>query len=340
VRVNADHLAALTEFYRRVWDPHTTLEKVEAGRGEAAARNPAMPGEPPPTWLVLRDGEAIAHVTTIPIRVWLHGSDRPAHWVKGLWVLPEFQRSAAGFLVLKAAVGALDGVSLALLHEPSAIRLFQVLGYADLGVLPNKLRLLRAGSLVSRFDVDALGLHGLPRWLHTATRLVRPTAPVLGPCIDAAIALWAGVASPPLGRMRIEVSDEYDRDGVDALWTAVRQQIPAGPLRTGEQIVRRYGRDRDYVFVHIRSNGQLVGLGVVRRPRAEGDARLSGIRISTLPDMLYAPQSPRAGLAVLRGAERAARQLGADALLCGASPGAVDPLLRRRGYLTLPANLH
>ena len=98
----------------------------------------------------------------------------PAYWMKGFWVLPEHQRSAAGFLVLKAAVSALDGLSMALVHEPAAIRLFQALGYADLGALPNKLRLLRAGSLLSRFDADTLGLRGLPSWLRSATRVVRP----------------------------------------------------------------------------------------------------------------------------------------------------------------------
>lgn len=340
VRVNADHLPALTEFYRRAWDPQTTVEKVEAGRAEAAAANPASPGEAPPTWLVLQDGEAIAHVTTIPIIAWLEGRDVPAHWVKGLWVLPEHQRSAAGFLVLKAAVSALDGLSMALVHEPAAIRLFQALGYADLGALPNKLRLLRAGSLLSRFDADTLGLRGLPSWLRSATRVVRPLAPVLGLGIDAATSLWARVASASPRGLRIEIADRCDRDGVDALWAAVRQELRAGPARARQQLVRRYGRDGEYRFVHVRSKGALVGLAVVKRPRVEGDARLNGIRVATISDIVYSPHTPRVGAAVLRGAEEAAAMLNADAVLCGASAAAIQPLLRRRGYLSLPANLH
>jgi hypothetical protein len=77
----------------------------------------------------------------------------------------------------------------------------------------------------------------------------------------------------------------------------------------------------------------------VKRPRDEGDPRLGGIRVATLADLLYRPSDSRAGLAILRGAEDAARALGADALLCGASAAATAPLVERRGYLGLPGNL-
>src|SRR5262249_24053876 len=87
VRVSDDHLEALSEFYRRVWDPNATPDGVASSRARAAELNAAKPGEPPPTWLVIQDGQAIAHLTTIPIRVWLDGADRPAYWMKGLWVL-------------------------------------------------------------------------------------------------------------------------------------------------------------------------------------------------------------------------------------------------------------
>ena len=339
VRVEREHLPALTEFYRRVWSPDATLPQVEADRAAAALTNPANPGAPPPTWLVLHAGHAIAHLTTIPIRIWLGGSNRPAHWLKGLWVLPEHQRSAAGFLVLKAAVAALDGVSLALVHEPAAIRLFKALGVTDLGALPNRLRLLRARALLGRLNPDTLGLGGLPSWTRAAMRLVRPTAPVLGPCIDGITALWARAAGGTLGALTMEITPECDRAGADALWAAVRLQLEAGSVRSGEYLSRRYGRGSEYSFVHVRARGTLVGIGVVKRPRADGDPRLSGIRIATLSDIVCAPDSPGVGLEVLRGAERAARQFGADALLCGVSHWSLQPLTRRRGYFKLPANL-
>jgi hypothetical protein len=337
-RVEAEHLPALAEFYRCVWNPNATVDSVRAGRAEAATGNPVTPGLPPPTWLLLQDGRAIAHVTTIPAPVWLDGREHPAHWIKGLWVLPEFQRSSAGFLVLRAAVAALPS-AMALVHEPAAIRLFQALGFTDLGGLPNALRVLDAGALLRRLDLQRLGLQGLPRWVLPAVRVARPAAPILGPLLGAATRTWAAVASGRLSGVTIRVATACDSESVETLWVAVRSDLRAGPARGGTQLARRYTRGDEYRFVEVRSGPRLVGLGIVRRPRPEGDERLHGIRIATLSDLLYRPSEPRVGLAVLRGAERAAGTMGADALLCGASNAALQPLLRRRCYLPLPSNL-
>ena len=337
-RVTDEHLPALAGFYREVWDPEATVERVRASRAAAAASNPVSPGEPPPTWVMLRGDRAIAHVTTIPITVWLNGHEHPAHWLKGLWVLPEFQRSSAGFLVLRAAVGALDR-GLALVHEQAAIRLFTALGFTDLGALPNSLRVLRARSLLGRLDVNALGLGSLPAWARFGAQVARHAAPVVGPLADAANAVWAGAATGPLGAFRVVNAQQLDRDAVEALWRASRAEMPAAPARDADSLARRYAY-ADYVFVEVRAGARLAGLAVVKRPRGAGDPRLRGIRVAPLADLLYQPGEPRAGLAALRGAEAAARSFGADALLCGASSSAVQPLLGRRGCLPAPANLH
>jgi hypothetical protein len=260
--------------------------------------------------------------------------------MKGLWVLPEHQRSSAGFLVLRAAIAGITEPSLALVREPAAIRLFQALKFTDLGRLPNRLRVLNPGSVLGRLDVDALGLDGLPPWLRTAARAARLTAPVLGPLADVAGVLWAGIATGPLGGVTVDAQTELDRNEVDRLWRDAREEIAGAPARDGNALAGRYLRNAGYEFLHARLRDRLVGVGILKRPRAEGDPRLYGVRLATLSDLLYRPSDPRAGLAILRGAERRARALGADAILCGASATAIDPLLTRRGFLPLPPNLH
>ena len=74
-RVSAEHLPALAGFYAQVWDPAATAESVRDSRERAGAVNPVTPGEPPPTWIVLREDRAIGHVTTIPFTLWIDGSD-------------------------------------------------------------------------------------------------------------------------------------------------------------------------------------------------------------------------------------------------------------------------
>jgi hypothetical protein len=288
---------------------------------------------------VLQDGRAIAHVTTIPVPLWINGSERGAYWIKGLWVLPEFQRSSAGFLVLRSAVGALEP-TMALVHEQAAIRLFQALGYKDLGALPNQLRILRPRSLLRRLDLDALGFDSMPPLLRGAARVATFTAPLAGTALGVASGLWAVAAGGLPNTMRIEVCRDYDPDEIEQLWRECRAEIRAGVARGGEQILRRYGANGEYAFVHVRARGRLAGLAIVRRPADQGDARLRGIRISALSDLVYRQSHSAVGLALLRGAERAARALDADALLCSISATLVRPLLRRRACLPLPPNLH
>jgi len=84
----------------------------------------------------------------------------------------------------------------------------------------------------------------------------------------------------------------------------------------------------------------LAGVAVVRRPREEGDPRLSGIKVATLSDMLFLPENRDVALALLAAAERTAHSMGADALLCTASHPAITTLLSRRAYVKLPGNVH
>lgn len=337
VRVEDEHLAALAGFYAAVWDSSASADKVRTARRQAAAANPVTPGEPPPTWIVLRNHLAIGHVTTIPISLWIDGAERPAYWIKGLWVLPEFQRSAVGFLVLRAAIQELGSVaSLALAHDPAALRLFGALGFRDLGSLPNDLRVLNARRVLGRIDPSTLPVGALAR--SRGLRLAIRTAAWAGPLCDLATATWVALAGDRLGSLEVAVSDRLDLPALEGLWLATRDEVRAGPRRGGAEFAARYGIG-GYAFVHVRDDDRLAALGVVRRPSPDGDPRLRGVRVATLADVLYRPSEPRAGLAVLRGAERAAHQWGADALLSGASIGAFRPLLRRRGFLRAPPNL-
>jgi hypothetical protein len=340
-RVGAEHLPALAEFYRQVWDPQATPESVRVSREQAGAVNPVIPGESPPTWIVLREDRAIGHVTTIPLRLWLNEREQGAYWIKGLWVLPEFQRSAVGFLVLKTAVQQLQPArALALAHEPAALRLFGALGFTDLGGLPNELRVLNTGRFLARVDLDALSPDGMPRPARRALQIALRGARLAAPVAAAAVHLWSRIATGPTGSLSIAVAATLDHRGAEELWQAARSEILAGPCRGSDQLAARYADQDDYMFVHVRDRERLVGLGVVKRPHEQGDPRLRGIRIATLSDLLYHPTAPRAGLAVLRGAERAASSMAADALLAGASAAALRPLTRRRGFLPVPANLH
>ena len=64
-------------------------QRVRQARARSAEENPAAAGQEPPTFLMLSADQALGHVTTIPIRLWDRDSIIPAHWIKGLMVVPE-----------------------------------------------------------------------------------------------------------------------------------------------------------------------------------------------------------------------------------------------------------
>jgi GNAT superfamily N-acetyltransferase len=343
VRVSEDHAELLAAFYRRVWDASATPESVLHARRNAALHNAAEPGQDVPTFLFLSGSQAIGHVTTIPIRLWSAGAERAAYWLKGLMVLPEHRNGPVGFLLLRDAIRQLD-CTLAFVVQAAARRLFEGVGFSDLGGIPNHIRLLRPASVLRRLDPAAVGLGSLPPWLRLPLQVVRqpPLAQLAGHTLSGALRAWSAASSLGANRSQAALEDGIEADEVGSLWNQVRRGIAAAPARNAAHVRSLGGGRRDSVYrwVLVRQGAGLVGYGAVRRPNRSGDARLGGIRVATLSDLFFPLDRPDLGLAVLAGAEAAAREFEADALLCSASHRTITPLLRRRGYVSVSPNVH
>ncbi|UCF19807.1 MAG: hypothetical protein JSU87_18155 [Gemmatimonadota bacterium] len=343
VRVADHHLPALAEFIAQTWDPNASAAGLRKARSFAATENPAAGGQEPPTFLLLSAGRALGHVTTIPIRLWHAGELTPAHWIKGLMVLPEHRNGPVGFMVLKEAVNRLD-TALAMVVQPAPRKLFQALGFTDLGALPNHIRILNPAQFARRLDLDGVGLASVPRWVHTALRLAQRSglASLGGALVAAATGLWLVARTGRTSGLVTHAPAEIDENACDQLWIRSRGQIEAAPARDGSYYRWRYHKSETdrYLAGTVHDDSGLQGIVFVRRPRRNGDPRLAGLRVATLSDLLFPPDRSDVGLALLATAERLARQLGADALLCSASHFAIGPLLRRRAFLRLPGNVH
>jgi ribosomal protein S18 acetylase RimI-like enzyme len=341
VQVGAEHVDALTSLIREAWDPEATTSSVAAARDLAARSNPVAPNEPPPTFLLLSGAEAVGHVTSYPIRLWDGAIERPAHWLKGLMVLPRHRNGPVGFLVLREALRHLGaGDTAALVVEPAAIRLFTALGFVDMGLLANRVKLLRPGTALRRLDFDALGWRETRPRLALALRMLKApgAAAVAGAFVALGTKAWSVIAGGTARGFRVADVDSVDPAETNALWCSVRRGVRTAPARDAHYLGRRYGGGDPYRFVTARRDGRLAGVAVVRRHRAEGDARLRGIRVATLSDVLFGDEN--AGVALLAGAERTASRMGADALLCSASHKAVNDALQRRGFIEAPPNVH
>jgi hypothetical protein len=344
-RITDDISDAVAGFFRKVWADGATGERVRHARAEAARLNPVTAGADVPAVAYVRDGEVIGHLGTIPVKFWNGRVETAGHWLKGFMVLPQHQNGPVGFAVLKEMLKHVD-VSGTMTVALPARRLFQAVGFVDCGAIPNYISLLRAGRVARSVNLANLGL-GLPSWMHWCARGAQRAglAWAVGTMAGVAFRTW-GTVRGSAARFRVDLSGGLpSRCALDDLWTRVRPTIRAGAVRDGSFLQWRYhprgGGLYEAVAVHERAGEKrLVAIAVVRRWSDSADERLRGIRIATLADILFRADDPAAGLAALAGAERLARKMKADAILCSSANAVITSALRRRAYLRLPGNVH
>jgi len=341
VRVDETHLESLVRFYRRVWDQEADAATVREARAREAESNPAAPGEDVPTFLFMLGDEAVGHLGTIPTRLWCGSSERPAHWLHGLWVLPEHRNGPIGFLLVREAVSQL-ALAMSVVVEPAPRRLFEAQGFHDFGPIPNFVRLIRPGRVLDRLDPVATGLVKLPDWVAGAVRSAQKMGGgrLAGATLAGATRLWtAGGRSTGL---RVERDWPIDSALVDDLWRRMRGGLRAAASRDGPMIIDRYptGEESPYRVVSVWSADALAGLALLRVPGPSSDPRLAGVNLAVLCEIVYPLGQPDYGLAAVSAAVDVAAELGADALLCTASHRTVPGLLRRAAFVPLPGNQH
>lgn len=337
-----EHMEAVARFFRIVgWDPNASATTVQRGRESSIQSNPFFPGTETPTVLFLSDGDVLGYVTSIPILIWEDGNERRAEWIKGVMVHPEHRNGPIGFLLIKELMKRLNS-PLSLVVGKPARRLFAALGMTEIGTIPNYIRLLNPGTVCKKLDLQAVGV-SLPSWLGSGVRFAQRTglATVVGALAGHALAFKTLVRSSGNWALRAESPDGLPEESeLDEVWRLTRSELKLAPVRNGRYLRWRYGDGAAYKAITVREDGALIGFGVVRRARPDGDPRLRGVRTASLSDMLFPPCRPDVAAALLRTADIVARSLEADVLLCSASHEAVQAALSRRGYLRAPANLH
>jgi GNAT superfamily N-acetyltransferase len=344
VRAEDAHAEALAAFIRVVWSPEATATSVLAARAIAARHNVAEPGVAPPTWIALRSGQVLGYVTTLSARFSNGTRDWPGYWIKGLMVLPEFQSGPIGYHVLKAAVEALP-LSGGLAVAPAARRLFTALGYTDCGAIDNWLRPLHPARILQGVDMTNLGLCRMPSWMPTLVKVARATglSAAVGLTAGGALRLTAAVRRAGTAGLSSDILDPAQHaNDVAALWRRCSALLGSAVVRNPDYLVPRYPTEPNghYRWVGVRRGKSLAGLAVVRTPRDASDARLRGIRVATLSDLLLDPADVPSGLALLGAVERTARKLDADAIVASSSSVSAVRLLRRQWYLPLGGSIH
>jgi hypothetical protein len=345
VRVTPDLATALAPFFREAWGDVRSADQIRADMLRAAAENPSVPGADLPATAFINDGSVIGYIGTIPATFWNGSVAVQGHWLKGFMVLEAFRSGPVGFAVLKELLKHV-GVSGIITVAPPARRLFGAVGYKDCGTLPNYLTPLRSACIARSLDIAALGL-GIPSWLDWSARLAQRIG------LAGLAGSFAGVGLSALRATRgsargllIDTGGTLPADAeLDVLWNDARSSFVSGAVRDGAFLPWRYSPRpaATYEAATVREGtppNRVVAVAIVRRPAESPDPRLRGIKVASLSDILFRADAIKAGLAAVAGAERIARRMGADALLCTASHPAIQEVLRRRSFLRLPGNVH
>ncbi len=330
----------LAEFFRVAWQSMATPAEVEKARLRAAAENQAEPGKPLPAVVAIQRGKIIGYCGSLAVRFWNGTREYPAYWAKGLLVLPEFQNGPIGYILLKELTKSAPLMG-AFTVNPASNRLFGSLGYRDAGALPDRIKPLSTAGGLEHLNSLALQARGIPPFALSLFGLAKRLRllQLVGGALDGVL-----LSAMPKVSRELVISEQslVAADEIDALWNRASAELPAASVRDSRALMTRYGNGSSnvrYRYVTVRRAGDLVAIAVVKVPRVDGDARLAGIRVACLSDLLVTPTDHLARTAVLAGAEGCARDLGGDALLCSASAGYMSPTLVRRGYVSVPSNV-
>jgi len=331
---------ALAAFFREVWDQTATAERVSTAMQQAAAANLAEPGVEVPTTVVLADDRIVGYCSSLPIQLWNGSVSHPGYWVKGLMVLPEYRNGPIGYVVLKELAGRLRR-SVALTVATASVRLFEAVGYANLGVVPNYLSILRPHRLASRAPVASLE-HRLPAVVVRAVRLAQRSglAGVGGGAVGLGVRAATGIYALSRIGLTVDYSDRLPSfNDLDSLWLSARRSGWSGVARDARYLVQRYAGDR-YHFVTVRERGTLRALAVLKAPREQPDERVRGLSLGALSDLVVRHGDFRGAIVATRGAAAVARDLGGDVLLASTSSRWIGRLLMSQAWLPVPGNLH
>jgi hypothetical protein len=345
-RLGEQDAASIADLFRAAgWDHGATAEGVREMLRTAATENPFEPGKEPPTVGAFLGSRLVGFVTTIPTLFWNGEKYAAAHWFKGLCVLEEHRNGPIAMLLMR---GILKHVDLAASLPGSAMarELSVALGMLDLGAVRDYIAPLRPTRILRKLEFRRFEhLNRLPRAAFAAITVAKmpPLAHAIGGLSSLGLAVlrlpnaWAG------RRLTTQMGTKLpSAAALDSLWARAQGSRGCSPTRSSVYLRWRYERGEvgHYSFASAWRGDDMVGLAVLAPPRRAHDARIAGLRIGSVVDVVLDPNCSAALPRLLGVARRWARAAHYDALLLTASHLGLRAPLFRAGYFPIPGNIH
>jgi hypothetical protein len=296
-RYRATDRDALESLYRRVLGDERAGLLRERWEWTYLA-NPNLPDGMPLIWLA-RDGEAVVgQYATMPVRLWVAGTEIDAAWGTDVMVAPEGQRQGLGhrlFTTWDENVGASIGLGL----TDASHGLFKKLQWPDLGRVP---RLVKRLARETPDDRQGLGTRLERRWRRAAAHL------------------------RPLGG-DVRLVRELDA-GFTRLWERVAHRFAFAVRRDAAYLTWKFLQPPHvrYSIAALVRGSETAGYAVHRHvDEPQG-------RVTLLVDFLADPEDPAALRALLRWVEREAHAAGSVLVRSYGTCTSFHGAFRQEGY--------
>jgi len=133
-RYRAEDKPALASMYRQVLGESRADALLQRWEWQYE-RNPSLPDGAPLIWVARENGAIVGQYATMPVRLWVNGTEIDAAWGTDVMVAPEGQRKGLGHRLFETwdrNVGAAIGLGL----TDASTGLFRKLGWPELGQVP------------------------------------------------------------------------------------------------------------------------------------------------------------------------------------------------------------
>lgn len=345
VCVYTDSLAeTFEEFCRTVW-PRASRDPAESHKPSSSEIAPVDRARPDaPIFLFLKNEKAIGHVATIPVKVSTEAGIAGAHWIVGFMVLPEYRNGIVGPLLIKEVNRALN-CALSLHVETSVLRILTGLKWIHVGVLPQYLRVVNANEFVRNLSLSLKTRLDGERWGTTLRSLVDSALAqwLTAASLTAAQRLWillASIVKPGRGPEKVVEEQHFDESYTD-LWRSVSKRLKASLVRDQDALRSRFDRTMDrYRVLACRHEDKLLGYCILKIKMFSNDQRLGNMKVGTIVDCLFNPDTPATLQALLSHAMEVFQKAGVHAVLCTASLREVRRGLLASGFFRIPGNLN
>lgn len=270
------------------------------GSGPSASEKPDDRGEvflnpyqrePVPTAIALDGEKIIGHVTSTPFELWVDGSERPAHWLSGIHVLPEYRGGGIARQLAACITSATPLVTGVARVRPS-MKAFVAAGWVWPGRIADHVHIVNPKRFLSQLSGE-----GMDRFVPSRfAPIAKPALRMLRAPLAAGIRSWQGlrrVKSHMRKASRYTVSEvrNFSHD-IDALWNREKAGFTVTHVRKADYLNWQFDHRKTWGKIECRDDKTITSWAIYAVKDYQDGGLLHGLKGLNVVDALWDSSDP------------------------------------------------